>query len=410
MKMNKKRILGVSFNFAYNILASFLIIGATTFVLNPKLATYYTTAEYGTILSICSVISVFSNGFGNTLNNVRLIQNNVDNEEELSLNYLPLITITGLFSSVATLGLSIFYFKQDLLISLLLFFYCALVTFKAFYIVAFRVKLDFKKNLFMSLLVALIYVLGGIFIQYIYFWPIIYIFAEIVSIFFVKFFCKTQRYYFSFSSNIKNILKKYFVLILCSIATNIILYLDRIIIHPFLGADSVAIYNVASLFGKCLGMVMSPVANVLLGYYAQKGSSNFTLKKFWTINICVVSATFIFIFFIPIISPFFTELLYPKIYESAYPYLFVCNLTAAVSVMPVLTMPAIIKFCGTRYELCITAIYGSLYIILSSILMRSDGLIGFCVASLIANVVKLLLMYIIGSSVLHRRIRVEKNV
>ena len=77
---------------------------------------------------------------------------------------------------------------------------------------------------------------------------------------------------------------KYIILIFTGLSTTLSTYLDRLIIYPLLGGDAVTVYTVASFFGKSLGIVMTPIAGVLLGYYAQR---NFimTKKKFWSINV-----------------------------------------------------------------------------------------------------------------------------
>ena len=61
------------------------------------------------------------------------------------------------------------------------------------------------------------------------------------------------------------------------------LYLDRLLLLPILGGSAVSVYTVASFAGKSLGVLMTPMAGVLLSYYAQKDYV-MTRKTFWKIN------------------------------------------------------------------------------------------------------------------------------
>ena len=64
--------------------------------------------------------------------------------------------------------------------------------------------------------------------------------------------------------------QKAVVFMLSSLVGNLLLYADRMIIYPVLGPESVSYYSTASFFGKSAGIVMTPIAGVLLGYFAQK--------------------------------------------------------------------------------------------------------------------------------------------
>ena len=75
------------------------------------------------------------------------------------------------------------------------------------------------------------------------------------------------------SKNFKSTVSKYRNVCCSTAIGSAITYMDRIIILPILGAAAVSTYTVASIVGKMMGMVMLPIAGVMLSYYSQKGFS-----------------------------------------------------------------------------------------------------------------------------------------
>lgn len=108
---------------------------------------------------------------------------------------------------------------------------------------------------------------------------------------------------------------------------SVLLYLDRLLLLPLLGGAIVTIYTVASLFGKCLGIVMTPIAGVLLGYYFQK---NFSLsqKNFWKLNVSVLVLGGVFFLICFLCAEFFTGLLYKTVILAVHSYILSANFIA----------------------------------------------------------------------------------
>ena len=95
-------------------------------------------------------------------------------------------------------------------------------------------------------------------------------------------------------------------------------------------------------------------------------------------------------------APWFTKLLYPTLYDHSLPYIFLANLGAVVNIAGNMAQPMILKACSTKYLMAIQLIYGIAYILLSAILLPLHGLMGFCVATICANLIRLLALYGLG--------------
>ena len=176
---------------------------------------------------------------------------------------------------------------------------------------------------------------------------------------------------------------------------NLLTYADRMILYPVLGGEGVSYYSTASFFGKSAGIVMVPIAGVLLGYFAQKDFKA-SKKLFAIVNGCSLLCLAMFLLGCWLFAPWFTRLLYPSLYENAAPYIFLANLAAAISIAGNMAQPMVLKACSIGWTLFTQALYGASYVLLSLYLLPSCGLMGFCWVAIASNTVRLLTLYTIG--------------
>ena len=98
MKQRKKKIVA---DFGINIIASGILTIMLQIVIYPLLASRYSDLEYGTILTIMGIMNIIIVTLGNSLNNVRLIQNkeyldkNVTGDFNLLVIFALISALTG---------------------------------------------------------------------------------------------------------------------------------------------------------------------------------------------------------------------------------------------------------------------------------------------------------------------------
>ena len=95
-------------------------------------------------------------------------------------------------------------------------------------------------------------------------------------------------------------------------------------------------------------------------------------------------------------APWFTELLYPTLFLQAEPYIMLANTGAVISIAGNMAQPMLLKGCSTKYLMSIQYVYAAVYVVLSLLLLPPLGLRGFCYATILANTVRLLLLYGLG--------------
>ena len=272
----KGRFGSISKDFFYNILASVILTGVMQVVVYPFLALKFNNQEYGTLLTIMGIANTVIVAFGNTLNNVRLIVNNDYEREHLEGDFNGLLFFASLIAVVFSCMISSLYFRQSIITVIGLAVFVVLGTVRSYYCVEFRLILDFKKILIQNIVGAVGYAVGVAALMGFHIWVIPFILAELLQLIYVLKNSSLQKERITTTPVFRMTLIKYIILIFTGLSTTLITYLDRLIIYPLLGGNAVTVYTVASFFGKSLGIVMTPIAGVLLGYYAQR---NFIMTK-----------------------------------------------------------------------------------------------------------------------------------
>ncbi len=388
------RIAHITGDFALSILASVAYTFARQIVVFPILAARMNETDYGVLLTVVGLVNICNAMVGGTLNNIRLIQNGKYDELALKGDFLPLCTI-GSVLSVAVTGIIGVVFSCSLETILLLTAYVAVNNFYQYATAFYRLNLDFVKNLIVNLLVSVVYIPAAFLFATKELWPLVFLFGDGVGLIYVVATTDVLKEPMTFTGLAKETVGKTFALILTNLVGNLLMYADRMIIYPLLGSESVSYYSTASFFGKSASIVMVPIAGVLLGYFSQRGFKP-SKKMFIMINGISTGCLLIFIVGCWLFAPWFTQLLYPTLFDYAEPYIMLANIGAVISIAGNMAQPMLLKGCSTQYLMSIQYVYAAVYVVFSLLLLPPYGLLGFCYATILANTVRLLLLYGLG--------------
>lgn len=389
--INNKRIF---IDFATNILASGIMTIVLQIFVYPFLAKSMTFYEYGIVLTIMGIENTIVNSIGNGINNTRLVKN-VCYEENENEDFNYLLIIGSCISLAIFGGLYYFIFKREVVEILLLCIAGFLGIYRLYYCAAFRIRINFKKMLYCNSTIAVGYVLGIVLFILGFPWPSIFIIGELSGILYLSF----NSFLFSFgikkTKKFNATAKTYIYLALSTAVASAVTYLDRILILPILGSDSVAIYSTASIVGKTLGMLMIPIGGVLLGYYSQKGfvmgNRLFCLTSLLFSVVCIL-----FFCGTLIIGKTVLRLLYPSLFEEAGKYMNLANFAAVVSVLANMISPAILRFVKSYWQIIVSVLYATIYCVLGYYWSLNSGLQGFCYASICAGIIRVGLLWGLG--------------
>lgn len=386
-------------DFSLNILASFAITAVTQIIVYPWLAREFDAVLYGVILTIMGVGNTVVSSVGGSINNTRLLMVSEYEENKTIGDFLPVLYALDLISLILYFAYIMVTDRSINYVTLvLLMLYIVLGNARGYGMVAYRLELNYVKNLLCSIAVSLGNI-AGVFLIVAgcqnYLWPLIFVLGEafgtIVLITGTDIFKEPLKKTPLFGQT----LGKVTILLITTLIANLLIYLDRILLLPILGGESVSVYTTASFFGKCLGLLLTPMAGVLLSYFAQ-GDYAMTKKKFRRINLSVAVFAGGFFLISVLLSDPVTGLLYPSLIASARPFLLIANITMIVAAVGNMTQPAVLKYAPTGFQILIQTIYCLVYIGGGYLGAMNSGLIGFASAALIAALIRLLMLYGIG--------------
>lgn len=401
MKSLLEKYSRVAKDFSLNILASLVITAVTQIIVYPWLAREYDAVLYGVILTIMGVGNTLVTTVGVSLNNTRLLM--VTDYEEtgqtgdfmLLLTALNFVSLILFYIYIRTTDISINTFTMVLLLM-----YIILGNARGYGMVAYRLILDFRKNLLCSIFVAGGNITGVFLVVFAHqraLWPLIFVLGEGFGIAILLINTKILYEPLTRTTLFTKTSGELLILLVTTLIGNLLIYLDRILLLPILGGEAVSTYTTASFFGKCLGLLLTPMAGVLLSYYAQ-GDYAMTTKKFRGINITVLLFAVGFFLISLLLSDPVTGLLYPTLIASARPFLLIANITMIIASVGNMTQPAVLKYAPTWFQIVIQLVYCLLYVGGGYIGSMYNGLQGFAIAALIAALFRLFMLYGIGEN------------
>lgn len=390
---------------SYSILASLISVGVMQLLLYPLLANMLNSMEYGLLLTLMGIVNTIASSVGNTLNNTRLIQQTKYDDNSVKGDFNILLLLTNTLGFVVTFIIGNIYVGFDVVTNILLSVLTVLISIKSYMVVSYRIKINYKLNLLCNVVTSIGYIIGIVIAYYTSIWPLAFIIGEIFGLIYVLFTSDLHKEPLKISGLFTETTVKYALLIITGLLSNLLVYLDRLIIYPVLGSEYVSIYITAAVFGKSFGIIMTPIAGVLLSYFSQKVFV-MTRKRFWYINLVTFSLSFIFLFFTMIIAPWFTGILYPKLIKEATPYILYANIAAILGVVANIVQASVLKFAPTYWQVLKEIIYGFIYLGLGYTFMIKHGIIGFCYAAIIANLVRVILLCLIGTIFINEKEKV----
>ncbi len=374
--------------------SSLITTFANQIVLLPVLASVFSETEYGTILTVVGIKNIISGTLGNSLYSTRLVMDSRYKEQGQVGDFNLMATMASVIGAVA-MAIS-FFFVKDLNVKtlLLLLPLIAMSTLNNYFGVWYPLKLEFKKGLVNSLVISVGTLLGVAVMRGTHIWPISYLGSAVFGFIFVTTQTGVIKEGFKRTNLFATTSKKWFALGITTLLVNIVTYLDRLILFPLLGGGAVATFHTASYFGKAVSILAMPVASVLLGYYAQK-DFKMTLKKFWLVNALCGVTLLVFAVFSAFLGEAVTGLLFPKLVQEAAPYIFIANMASATAAVIQLVQSASLKYAKTYWQVVMQVAYLGVYFGAGMILMQKNGLMGFCIAFLLANITRLVMLLVI---------------
>ena len=388
----------ISKDFTLNLFASIISTGTIQLVLYPVIAAHISAASYGILLTLMGLANTVAAAVGGSLNNTRLLLNCEYEKKKLCGDFNLILFIAIIIVTIACPFFVVNFDEANIILIFLLIAFTDLSIIRSYISVAYRIKLNFKRILCSNIIVAIGSLIGLVIFlisKQSALWVFPFLLGELCGDIYIGLTTDILREDYRATKMFAKTINKEFILLITTLSANLLTYLDRLLLLPLLGGEAVTTYTVASVFGKSLGIVMTPLAGVLLSYYAQK---NYVMnrRKFWKQNITVLVLALGMVVISAVLAGPLTGVLYPSAIEAAMPYLLIANITAIINVIGNMTQPVVLKYAPTIWQLVIQCIYCCEYLILGILFTNANGLLGFAIAALIAAASKTILLYFIG--------------
>lgn len=389
--MNKRKVI---FDMALNIIATAIPTFVLQLIILPNLAKYMSDDNYGLLVTVLAFLNVMPSTMGNVLNNIRLLynENYIETHNEGDFNILLMILEGVNFLSVVVF---LFYYDSNLTLftALMTGFTALLWLAREYFLVAFRLIINYKAILLCNLILV-----GGYGIGYLMFlgtkvWQLIYITGLLCSLIYCFIRSRLWREPFKITPLFKRTSTQGTLLLIAKILNRLLVYADKIIVFPVLGGALVSVYYAATVFGKVVSLMITPVNSVVLTYLAKsKKKKDSMLKSALLIGsaVCAVGYVVCVLISCPVLS-----ILYPQFVDKAMNYILLTTGTTVLYALISIVDPFIMKFFDMKWQIAINGGTVIVYLALGISLLIPWGLMGFCVGALLTNVLKLLFMIFI---------------
>lgn len=370
-----------------NIVATALPLLTLQIVVLPLMATTLSEDKYGYLLSITSLITIVSVTLGNSLNNIRLLeQYNYSSKGYCGdFNIILLIEVIGNIFFVL-IGLRFLGKPLTPVEIFLIVLYSVFTIMREYYIVNYRIKLNYIAIVWNNIALIGGYIIGYFIYTIFNIWIAPYLVGTLFGLMHVLY--KNELIYEPLlrTKLFKSSAYKTIILCMAGILSNALAYSDRLLIYPILGGKSVAIYFAASFLGKIISTAIGPVISVILSYLSK--ANTVPLKKiYFSLALSVVTAIIGYILGIAISQPILS-ILYPFWAQEATKYIKLTTATAMIIMCTSILKPFVLRYCNINWQITTSLIPFIVYLILTVLLYPTMGLYGFCASILISNLLK----------------------
>lgn len=388
-KMFIKDILLNSFSFVIYIFSQQIIFMPIMGKLLPE-------NTFANFIIFISIFSIISNSFGCELGVVRQIK---EDNNSSQYNYI-MRWLLGSVLIVSIICLS--FLKFSILETLLLSIVVSLANIRLYICSCFRMKKYFKGVMVQNILYLIGLLFGlGLFLKFKIIW-IPSLIAELVSLSYSL----IKSDFTLFSKKVK-VEKKTLVAFkdysIIEFLINMMTYFDKILIYPILGTNAVNVYYATTTMSKMVSLISNPLHSVLLSWIKNDGKSKDGILTI-VFKYCFLLILLISIITIPL-TYIAVRLLYNSYLNDSLLIIIPISIGAGFAFATSIIKAVILKYIDSKKTLSSYIKYFISFIILSIILSKFYGLMGFALANMLSRVI----LFVLFIEVLKRIKKEVKN-
>lgn len=372
------------------------------FLIEPWMNIRMGDAGFGHYVLVLGYISILAYSFGEALNHIRVL--NQEHDAERAAQYRVLALAEAGVTFLVLTGYALAAEGDNAVSACMLGFAGALMMLRLYSECMFRIEINYKKILLSSVFMAAGYLAGYAMFTQGAPWYMILITGEAAAVAYAgiaggAFRVPHQgvsgavRRSFFLGENFYLTLKNTATLTSSYIVSYVLIYMDRLLVAFLLNDELVSIYYIATTYGKCVALVIPPITAVLLSNIS-KGL--ITLDRKMVNRVVAGSIGAVLLFFMAGIpaSRLIIYILYPGSYEACQSVMDIGNLAQIVYYSCSIVNMMAIRLCPMKLQVRVETGYAALFIVAAYIGAKCFGLPGLAAGTLIANVVRFLMLTI----------------
>lgn len=370
-----------------NVVAQFIVYPAW----NRRLG----NEVYGDVLYLISMMNILVISAGTACNSVRMVRSTAGTTQNGDYSMI-LLVITALAVPVCT----VLYLQNQpgaSVMEITLFSVLAVLTLWRFYAdVRYRLRLDYHGYFLYYLVISLGYGLGIILFWVTGHWALALIPGELAGICMAYFRDDLlRRDFLRLSGSWKTTVRMSAALLGAYMISNIIFNGDRMILNLLMGGTAVTVYYLASLLGKTMSLITTPLNSVIIGYLARY-KHDLTVQLMNALAGLVLAASVVGTAGCTLASYILIPILYPQNFEMVKPFFLIANLTQILYFASNVVVTVLLRFSKVGYQITVNSIYAAAFLALCIPASLGGRMDVFCVALLITNFIRLSFSLLLG--------------
>lgn len=388
------KLKGLTGDFMYSMMGLVVMNGVIQLALYPFLNKKLGADEFGVVLTLISFVAIMGSTFGTAANYSRMVTRMKNHDSNGDYNIF-LLMIAGLSVIVSVCGL-IWLNKFGVLAEA---GYLALMIFtvlRYYSDVEFRLNLNYKRYFIFYLLISAGYIAGIGLFYVTHSWIVAMLCGECLAVGYVMAQGGIYRgELFKKSEYFRDNMRSLMLLSGTELIAAVILNADRLILQAVSGGVAVTIFYAATLVGKMVSMISTPLNGVVIGHLAKYDG---TIKKGTFVKLClgsIVGSLLVNIVCVGV-SYVFIRIMYADIFEQVKPYLWFANLGQVFYFVANTLTVVLLKFTDEKYQLVINVLFLIAFVVIAVPMTMMWELWGMAIALVAVNLIKILLIMAVG--------------
>ncbi len=374
---------------AFSIAGLLLMNLAAQIVLYPFLADRLGEAGYGELQYLMAYLNIFTVTAGTAANLARMT---APSREENSGDYHLFLLAVALLGIPFTLLIRRFA-GVAMSNGTYLCYYLLLVAmaFRYYVDVTYKISLSYRRYCLYYAVIGLGYLLGAALFAGTGNWPLAILVGEATGVVFAYATSPILRHRaFSLSPAWRRNVRVVLILCLSEGFANLILNADRLTLKLLIGPGAVTVYYLATLVGKTMSLVTTPLSGVLLGYLARY-EGKFTGRMLKALVIGSLASILLFTGLCTGGGYLVLLLLYPAEVSAVAPYLLAGSLAEVLFFVTTVITVVLVRFAHSRCQLYVNGAFGLAFLGIGIPATLRCGIAGFAGAMIAAGALRYLL-------------------